>query len=233
MINSKILGSVMVIGIALFLAGAGTMAYFSDTETSSGNTFTAGELDLKVDLVDSSANYEGSWSNKFDETDDPLEPIFNFSDVKPGDNGRAIISLHVYDNPAWGWISIENLEETDGTDTEPEIEAEGGETDGEGELSQNMNVTVSWYKGDYPNGTAPDAAIYHDDDFGISERKIPLDGESNDGMQPLENCVTYYLVIEWEVPTTVGNIIQGDNLSFDLVFGADQYRHQEDLYSEA
>ncbi len=44
-----ILMSVMAIAIVVGVVGAGTFAYFSDTETSSGNTFTAGILDLELD----------------------------------------------------------------------------------------------------------------------------------------------------------------------------------------
>lgn len=44
----KALISVLCIGLVAMTAGAGTLAYFSDTETSTGNTFTAGTLDLKV-----------------------------------------------------------------------------------------------------------------------------------------------------------------------------------------
>jgi predicted ribosomally synthesized peptide with SipW-like signal peptide len=47
--DKKILVSVMVIGLVAALAGAGLYAYFSDVETSTGNTFTAGTLDLTVD----------------------------------------------------------------------------------------------------------------------------------------------------------------------------------------
>lgn len=42
------LAALLVIG----LAGAGTLAVFSDTETSTANTFTAGTLDLKVSDAD-------------------------------------------------------------------------------------------------------------------------------------------------------------------------------------
>ena len=38
----------MIVFIGAVVAGA-TGAFFSDTETSSGNTFAAGELDLKID----------------------------------------------------------------------------------------------------------------------------------------------------------------------------------------
>jgi len=39
--------SVMCIALVAMLAGAGTLAYFSDTETSTGNTFTAGTFDIE------------------------------------------------------------------------------------------------------------------------------------------------------------------------------------------
>ncbi len=45
--NTKILMSLLIIGLtAMAVGGAMTGAYFSDTEESTGNTFTAGELDL-------------------------------------------------------------------------------------------------------------------------------------------------------------------------------------------
>jgi len=47
--NKKILISLSVIGLVAAIVVGGTIAYFSDTETSTGNTFTAGAIDLKVD----------------------------------------------------------------------------------------------------------------------------------------------------------------------------------------
>ena len=46
--DKKILVSMMVIGLVATLAGAGLYAYFSDTETSTSNTFTAGTLDISL-----------------------------------------------------------------------------------------------------------------------------------------------------------------------------------------
>jgi len=48
MVNKSIILSVLVIGVAVLLAGAGTWAYFTDTEKSVGNTFTAGVLDVEI-----------------------------------------------------------------------------------------------------------------------------------------------------------------------------------------
>jgi len=49
MISKKILASIFVIGILAFAMGWGTYSYFSDTEKSTGNVFTAGTIDIAVD----------------------------------------------------------------------------------------------------------------------------------------------------------------------------------------
>lgn len=45
---NKILTSLLMIGVVAAMVGAGTWAYFSDTETSVSNSFAAGTLDLKL-----------------------------------------------------------------------------------------------------------------------------------------------------------------------------------------
>lgn len=54
--NKKIIISLSVIAAAAAVVIGGTSAFFSDTETSTGNTFTAGAIDLKVD---SQQHYNG------------------------------------------------------------------------------------------------------------------------------------------------------------------------------
>ncbi len=46
--DKKALVAFLIIGLVATMAGAGIYAYFSDTETSSGNTFTAATLDLNA-----------------------------------------------------------------------------------------------------------------------------------------------------------------------------------------
>ena len=48
----KILLSVLTIALVAVVAAGATQALFSDTEESTGNTFTAGTLDLKVNGQD-------------------------------------------------------------------------------------------------------------------------------------------------------------------------------------
>ncbi|TXH01141.1 MAG: hypothetical protein E6P95_02420, partial [Candidatus Moraniibacteriota bacterium] len=47
--NKRIVMSLSVIAAAAAAVVGGTGAFFSDSETSTGNTFTAGAIDLKVD----------------------------------------------------------------------------------------------------------------------------------------------------------------------------------------
>jgi len=54
--NKKILISLTVIGVVAAIAIGGTIAYFNDTETSTGNIFVAGSIDLKVDHVKQTYN---------------------------------------------------------------------------------------------------------------------------------------------------------------------------------
>lgn len=171
---TKILSSASLIAFVVALAFAGTQAFFNDEETSSGNLFTAGALDL---LVDSQSHYaglicngQGVWEiedgdagttrpdlvgdecdGTWEATDlGPTHKFFNFSDLKPGDEGENTISLHVLDNDAYACVIIDNMVDSENDCTEPEFDAEGvaygegSETcgdpgDGEGELSQELH----------------------------------------------------------------------------------------------
>lgn len=97
--NKRIALSGMSILTALALIGGATFAFFSDVETSTGNTFTAGDLDLKIDntsYLNHVLNQRTSWQMS-DLTD---QLFFNFDDLKPGDEGEDTISLHTT-NDSW------------------------------------------------------------------------------------------------------------------------------------
>ena len=56
--NKKLIISLSIIGVVAVAAIGATVAYYNDTETSTGNIFTAGTLDLKVDHTRASYNGE-------------------------------------------------------------------------------------------------------------------------------------------------------------------------------
>ncbi|WGI17118.1 TasA family protein [Methanonatronarchaeum sp. AMET-Sl] len=84
MISKKALFSVLLIGLIGVAAGAGTFAYFSDTEMAEGNTLTAGTIDIAI-------NDQNPWMESF-----------IFDDMKPCKQVEYINSTieNVGTNPA-------------------------------------------------------------------------------------------------------------------------------------
>jgi Ca-activated chloride channel family protein len=81
-------------------------------------------------------------------------PVFTLDDVKPGDYGEVTISLHICDNPAYMRMNGEIVENSENGQTEPELLAEGEDTDGIGELADLMQARV-WYDEDCDNVYEP------------------------------------------------------------------------------
>ncbi|HEY5601406.1 MAG TPA: TasA family protein [Patescibacteria group bacterium] len=107
--NLKAINSRLVLSFALILAAAAliigaTFAFFSDTESSTNNNFTAGSLDLTV-----SPN-----------------PLVTLEDFKPGDDRIATKTAFVDFNPANLYLHITDLVDTQGNQPEPEVEEEDG-----------------------------------------------------------------------------------------------------------
>ena len=115
-ISARILLPVATITAAITIIVGASFAFFSDSETSTGNNFTAGRLDLKIDGGD-----------------DTPQIVF-FQDLKPGDNYIEEKDLFVDFNPAQVWLHLKGPSEqsphdpisTQGNQTEPETLEENG-----------------------------------------------------------------------------------------------------------
>ena len=150
----KILLSVAVIGIAGVLAVNATSALFTDVERSTGNTFTAGEIDLKIDNTSYYSNTPGlynsetSWLMK--DLEEGKDFFFKFDDLKPGDWGEDTISIHVKDNDSWLCADVTLTSDDDNGLTEPE-EGDGDATGGVGEGELADRVAFIWWADDGDN----------------------------------------------------------------------------------
>lgn len=143
-----------MISVVAVLAVGATGAFFSDTETSSGNTFAAGAIDLTVDntsYYNGVYNPETSWIQKDLESDNWF---FNFLDLKPEDMGEDTISLHVANNDSYLCADVTLTSDNDNGVVEPE--GEDGDTTpgdefgvGEGELASAVNFI--WWADDGDN----------------------------------------------------------------------------------
>ncbi|WP_458205650.1 hypothetical protein [Haladaptatus sp. NG-SE-30] len=237
------------IGAGAALGGAGTMAFLNDPESITGNAVTDGNLDLKLDWW---TFYKGRQveTDEQEPADNP-GPMIDLDDVKPGDYGSGCISLHLYDNPAWVWAGGEIHSNAENGQNEPERETEGKDEDGMGELAdalrfiilplgycdrcdgntereareyvRSLNPTANPFNPEFEpfaQGTFREA-------FGAMQSGYLLDGwpQNTTDTHCLQPLSTYYLGFLWWLPKDVGNEVQGDSLTFDFDFYAEQCRH--------
>jgi predicted ribosomally synthesized peptide with SipW-like signal peptide len=201
----KLLAGIGAVGAASAGAGLGTSAYFSDTESFTNNTLTAGTLDLLVDwqqtyvadgettFVNAHPDHDGDgeqsisadndagqlqYSDYLDEDDpdsnganlpildcgnippideasfgtDPttgaaMETLVQLGDVKPGDSGEITFSLHLCDNPGYIWMQADDVAESEGVDTDPELAVDTNEVP---DLANAIEARL-WYDEDCDN----------------------------------------------------------------------------------
>lgn len=179
-----ILKSTLMIIAASAIVGGATKAYFTDTATISGNTFSAGTLDLKIDSNPSPS--VATWENGF------TNPYNPFAKIKPGDKGEQI-------------IDIKNEGNVDGNAT-----IKLSRTSAWNELASKLTFTMLY---DAENdGTFVET--------GVSGALDAFTGIYALGTLPAGRISSVKIL--WSVPTSAGNEIQGDSVTFNAVFGIEQ-----------
>jgi spore coat-associated protein N len=203
----KILGLTVSAMMVMGLVGGGTWAFFSDTETVTGNYFSAGTLDLDVN---------GS--------DNPTA-VFSLADVVPGDTDNATITL-LNSGSIVGEldISISSVTNTENTSSGTEFQSLGGAVLG---ASTNMSLWL-----DVDNGgtiTAGDLGILpngntYDATSGLQYNTIDTYDNmvANPVVASVASGATYTLYAEYYIADTIGNEIQGDIVSFTIEFILEQ-----------
>lgn len=301
-LNARILASLAMLVFVGAIVASSTGAFFSDSETSTGNTFTAGDIDLQIDSVAhyngmvctlvgqsyvyipeanvtlngtfqpvANANMDGQteWDayNLANPTQYPqagtactgtwpvgnlnentlgMDEFFNFSDIKPGDNGENTISVHVGSNDAWMCASIAGITDADNTQTEPEA----GDVDDvddlvSGELDTNLYFFAWRDDGDnvYEPGSLIGTSTLTEVAFGspVSASSLATttwtlaDGGTG---TPIEGGSTGYIGLSWCAGTMsvvgstiscdgagMGNEAQTDSWGADLTFYVEQSRN--------
>ncbi|WP_256545035.1 SipW-dependent-type signal peptide-containing protein [Halobellus inordinatus] len=254
----KALAALGTIGVASAGAGLGTSALFTDEESFENNNLVAGSLDLFVDYWTSSnqGSYGSSVSSGQVDGERGATYAYELSDVKPGDSGALAFCPKIVDNPAWLWLGSGGVVDYENGQTEPEMDADasgGGSISspnngaGFGELSESIQVTISYAEGITPIEEDGDlvgfecvdpVALNNPEDYTLADLSDELlfgflmDVERGEaGPQPypgspdVETQTGPCLCIEWELPIEVGNEIQTDALDFDFTFVAEQSRH--------
>jgi len=136
----RILVSIVIIGLVGAAIGSGVHALFSDTETASNNTFTAGTLNLQVGSAD------------------PCVEHISLSGMKPNTTGNAASWLTTNIGTIDGTLDVTLSTITNNENTRSEVETAAGDTtDSTGELGGLLKVAFwmdtnkdgTWSSGDY------------------------------------------------------------------------------------
>jgi len=212
----RIIGSIMVslmaLALVFALVGAGVVAWFSDTETSIGNVFTAGTLNLLLtdNLDDGSEGETATWV---------------FVNIAPGaSGGGARLTLRNIGTLP-GFIDLSGIIVTNTEGVNPESET--GVIGLLGELGANLLVQI-WLDADN------DGVVDVDVNDNLVERSIhpaAAIGASNPGVTGVLNAIANsydlnaplaaggfaYIALRWTLPDTVGNAVQGDEATLDFI----------------
>ena len=194
-----LVASMMMILVVGIFAGTGTMAYFNDTETSTGNTITAGTLDLQIDGVDT--NVVKVDIQNWKPSSGPYSYTYELTNIGSINGYLDLATINVADN--------------ENGLTEPEDEA-GDVTTDVGELSTllKMHMFVD---------AAPSNGYFGVEDTTIYTGYMNGIASAYDQNIPLAAGQTVY--ITFQVGWWLGgndNLAQSDSVVFDITFRLDQ-----------
>lgn len=207
----KILIALLGVLLVAALAGAGTFAYFSDTETSEDNSFTAGTLDL---VVGGGASLP-----------------FVFENIAPGDSDTDYDGLKNSGSIA-GELDIVMSATNNNDNGQEEPENDQGTDTGNGDLGGQLKMAL-WLDLD-EDGTAESTDIGLKSDGTTYDPSLGLDyatvdsysGKSWNGITTLDPSeggnADANIVINWELPSGTDNRVMGDSVSYDLTFELEQ-----------
>jgi len=199
--------TLMVLGVLMLaLLIGGLYGYFDDTETSTGNVFTAGTLNLVP-----STNGTGP-VGKYTVTagGDGINGNVVFDRIAPGDNGTITWTLTNTGNIDGTLSMVSAVTFGEGVITEPESMVPGNNGGGNGDLDQYVGVKLQ-RDGTYILGDAGTWGSF-------ANLQATLNAES----QSLVAGGTITYVFTWNIDSSVGNIIQGDTANIDITFALAQ-----------
>lgn len=200
----KILGLTIAALLVMAMVGGGTWAYFSDTESTTNNSLTAGTLDL---------NINGG--------NNPVT-MFSVSAAAPGDSGSG--NCQLFNSGSMGGeldILFSIVTNTPGGGG-GEFEGGSGELGGVAEIAVYVDVDQggAWNAGDI--GLKSDGTTYS---FPTALDYATMNSYASKTWDALETMATSAadnFIVLWRVPTSAGNTIQGDSVRFDVTFRLEQ-----------
>lgn len=192
----RLLGGVATVGAASAAAGAGTGALLVDSEESTGNSVSAGTLDLTLDGGDQTVQF------------------LSETGVAPGDSGQARLPVSNAGTLA-GSVAVEVADctsyENGLSGNESAVDDTGGDPGaGNGELDQYLEVHAAFANGPelWTGYDTVDARLRTGTVYDLD---YVLDGGASDEF-----------VLDWRLPDATGDDAQSDSVELALTFRLEQ-----------
>jgi predicted ribosomally synthesized peptide with SipW-like signal peptide len=205
------------------------------------STATASDLGINLDEDDETPTADGE-----------VRTGLSVEDMKPGDCIILRATVNVQDNPMYVAVTGDDVSQSGGASTEPELDVD---PDNSGDLLENLEISFGYdtnrsslhdnslegsitpdpgsstYTGPQFTNNATGGFLYRGRNGPMGS---PPGGHGDGSADPTRigdssmsltdrDKVTHFIKIC--IPTDVGNEIQGDTLSFDLVWNAEQVRN--------
>jgi len=192
----KILGLTIAIVLITGLVAVGTFAYFSDTETVTGNSFTAGTIDLRAGA-----------------------PIITIPDIKPCEVDWGYVRFHnVGDNDGNVWLHFANVMNFENLIVDPEADAYWANSNYNPDKLRYDNflecyTTIDLYVDPTLDGNAAGGSwiIQEADGWTLAELEcqwIPL------GLMGVGEKIEVW--VSFHIQDAAGNEFQSDQVVFDI-----------------
>lgn len=194
----RLLGSVLTVGAAGAATGAGTAAYFTDSETSTGNDVVSGTLDLTLDGGNTTVTFLAATGIVPGDSGQETLAVANAGSL-PGYVDVSVAALTNYEN---GLVGNENS--SDGSGGDP--------GQGNGELQDELEVVAYFQNGGGGNEVYLGSSAYE-----TIATKLPA-GTDFDVDHPLAGGASDTFVLEWRLPGSTGNEVQSDGVELELTF---------------
>jgi len=207
----KFLILAMAMVLALGMIGS-AFAYFTDVETSTGNIFAAGTLDLDC-VVTATCNDMAKVT--INENVNGLNDNVVFNNLAPGDSGVITWTLtNIGTMPGKLDVLYQGVNDYDSVNPDPELAIEPGATaTTPGELNDNMHLSTRYFLNDIQQ---PYTWV------GYMSICTPVWTHADSFPKNLPALSVYKIEWTWWIDNTVGNIIQGDSFTLNFAMSLDQ-----------
>jgi predicted ribosomally synthesized peptide with SipW-like signal peptide len=203
----KIILSLAIVGVVGAVVIGGTIAYFSDTETSTGNTFTAGTIDISVT--------------------NPSEWQYHLDDMKPGYVDYSNFTIkNTGTNPVNITKTVDGIITDDNDINEPECLAYGGNWDG--------NCSGGTIENDLQDVVTYDLSVVVKDEGGIEKWNQTLynNNKTLAEIQAIGGMFLGMIPPNWTMEVTesyhmldnANNNYQSDKMTFNITLTGEQLK---------